>query len=259
MPHLRLQVLGGLIVTTGATGTVQVPASCHTILGYLIAHRRRRVSRTELAETLWAQKGGDQARRCLSTALWRLKRSIPSGPPLLSFRGAEEVSLNWLGPIWVDSVVLELRALRALRSEPSALGDAEIRRLQRGLRLYRGDYLTGIDDEWATLERQRLRNLYLDGLYHLTAAYAAGFKWAGTLECGRRLNQEEPLREDVHRLLMLAYAHTGNRAKALSQYRHCERILDSELGVTPMPETQELHRQLMRSTPRETAVAVTIR
>src|SRR5258708_3812252 len=98
MSHLRLQVLGGLVVTIGAAGTVPVPASRHTILGYLIAHRRRRVSRTELAETLWAEQGGDQARRCLSTALWRLKRSIPSGPALLSFRGAEEVSLDWAGP-----------------------------------------------------------------------------------------------------------------------------------------------------------------
>jgi DNA-binding SARP family transcriptional activator len=67
------------------------------------------------------------------------------------------------------------------------------------------------------------------------------------------------LREDVHRLLMLAYANTDNRAKALAQNRHCERVLDSELGVTPMPETQDLHRQLMRSTLRKTAEAVTTR
>jgi len=255
MSHLRLQVLGGLVVTVGATGTVRVPTSCHAILGYLIAHRRRRVSRSELAETLWHRNSGDHARRCLSTALWRLKRSTGSAPPLLSFRGAEELSLNWAGPIWVDSVALELRVTRLRRIAPGALGDAEIGRLQRGVRLYRGDYLVGIDDEWAVCERQRLRNLYVDGLYHLTSAYAAASKWAATLEWGRRLNQEEPLREDVHRLLMLAYAHTGNRAKAAAQYRQCERILDSELGVAPMLETQELHRQLMRSTPREAAVA----
>jgi DNA-binding SARP family transcriptional activator len=258
MAHLRLQVLGGLVVTVGAAGTVPVPASCHAILGYLITHRHRRVSRTELAETLWDRQDGDHARRCLSTALWRLKRAIRSGPALLSFRGTEEVSLNWSGPVWVDSVALELRALRVLRIKPSALGDAEMRRLQRGLRLYRGDYLKGIDDEWAACERQRLRNLYLDGLYHLTAANAAACKWAGALEWGRRLNQEDPLREDAHRLLMLAYANTGNRAKAAAQYRQCERILNSELGVEPMPETQELHRRLMRPSPPETAVALAV-
>ena len=255
MSHLRLQVLGGLVFATGAGGTVPVPASCHAILGYLITHRRRRVSRTELAETLWAQQGTDQARRCLSTALWRLKRSTRAGPPMLSFRGAEEISLNWLGPIWVDAVALELRVARLLRVAPAAMNDVEIRRLQRGLRLYRGHFFEGMDDEWAASERQRLRNLYLDGLHHLAEAYAAACKWAGTLETARRLNQEEPLREDAHRLLMLAYAHTGNRAKALAQYWQCERLLDNELGVAPMPETQDLHRELMRSSPGKSAVA----
>lgn len=259
MSHLRLQVLGGLAITVSATGTVPIPASCHAILGYLIAHRRRRVSRTELAETLWARHSADQARRCLSTALWRLKRSTRSGPPLLSFRGAEDVSLNWQGPIWVDSVALELRVPWALRIAPGALGDAEIRRLERGLRLYRGDYLKGFDDEWAACERQRLRNMYVDGLYHLAAGHAAAFKWGGVLEWGRRLNQEEPLREDVHRLLMLAYVNTGNRAKAVAQYRQCARILDSELGVAPMRETQELHRELMRAAPRAAAAALALR
>src|SRR5262249_31153587 len=156
---------------------------------------------TELAETLWAQQGTDQARRCLSTALWRLKRSTRSGPPMLSFRGAEEISLNWEGSIWVDSIALEVRVQGLLRVKPGAVDDVEIRRLQRGLRLYRGDYLDGIDDEWAVFERQRLRYLYLDGLYHLAAAHAAALRWACALEWARRLNQEEPLREDVHRLL----------------------------------------------------------
>ena len=257
MSYLRLQLLGGLAVTLGAAGTVPVPASCHTILGYLVTHRRRRVSRTELAETLWAQHSGDHARRCLSTALWRLKRSIRSGPSLLSLRAAEDVSLNWQGPIWVDSVALELRVSRALRIAPGAMADVEIRRLERGLRLYRGDYLKGIDDEWAASERQRLRNMYVDGLYHLAAAHAAASKWGAALEWGRRLNQEEPLREDVHRLLMLAYVNTGNRAKALAQYWQCQQILERELGVAPMPETQELYRHLMRSAPREKAAALT--
>lgn len=192
MSHLRVQVLGRLGVTIGTAGAVSIPASCHAIVGYLIAHRRRRVSRTELAETLWCQQSGDHARRCLSTALWRLKRSAPSAPTLLTFRGSDEVSLNWAGPIWVDSVALELRVTRLLRIAPGALGAEEIRRLQRGLQLYRGDYLEGIDDEWVASERQRLRNLYVDALYLLTAAYAAAFKWSDALQWGAVSTRRNP-------------------------------------------------------------------
>ncbi len=251
MTHLRVQALGGLTVSAAASGVVPIPTSCRPILGYLIAHRRRGVSRAELAETLWGEHDGHHARRCLSTALWRLKASTRPGPPLLSFQGADEISLDWAGPIWVDSIALEMRVQPLLRVAPDALNRADIGRLQRGVRLYRGDFLQGIDDDWAVLERQRLRNLYFDALYHLTAAYADASHWTGALEWGRRLNQEEPLREDVHRLLMRVYVHTGNRAKASAQYRQCERILESELGVEPMAETQELHRQLMQSNARD--------
>jgi DNA-binding SARP family transcriptional activator len=255
MAHLRLQALGRLTVSAGTIGRLSIPVSCRPILGYLIAHRRRRISRAELAETLWGEHDGRHARRCLSTALWRLKQSVRSGPSMLSFRGADEISLDWTGSVWVDSVALELRVQPLLRVSPGSLKSADIGRLQRGVRLYRGDFLVGIDDEWAALERQRLRDLYLDALYHLTVACAEARNWSGTLEWGRRLTQEDPLREDVHRLLMRAYNHTGNRAKALEQYRQCEGILEKELGVEPMAETQELHWQLTRPRARETAIA----
>ena len=255
MAYVRLQVLGGLTASAGSTGIVRIPASCHPMLGYLITHRARRVSRTELAETLWGNHSGEHARGCLATALWRLKQATRSGPSLLSFHGGDEVALNWAGPIWVDAVALELRVRPLLPIKHVALKPVDIGRLQRGLRIYRGDFLKGLDAEWAALERQRLRNLYADGLYHLTAAHAAAANWAATLEWGRRLNQEEPLREDTHRLLMLAHARTGNRAKAVAQYRECERILAGELGVEPMPETQALHRQLVRSPESGTVLA----
>jgi DNA-binding SARP family transcriptional activator len=252
MSRLRVHLLGGLTVFVGLRGPLPIARSCHSVLGYLITHRRRCVSRVELAETLWAEHDSDQARRCLSTALWRLKKAAGSGPPLLAFRGADEISFNWEASNWVDSVALEFRVDPLLRFKPEVLRHEALSRLRRGLGLYKGDYLMGIDQEWAWLERQRLRNLYFDGLYHLTLAYAATSDWLHVLEWGRRLGREEPLREDVHRLLMRAHASTGNRAKAIAQYRECQGILNTELGVEPMTETQALYRQLMSSNTPET-------
>lgn len=242
--RVRVEAFGGLAVFGAGRHPVAIAGSCRPILGYLLTHRRRRISRAELAETLWSDFDGNQARRCLSTALWRLKKSTGSGMPLLNFPGAEEVSFNW-APAWVDSVAMELRVEPLLRLKPATMTAIETGRLQRGLRLYRGDYLVGIDHEWAWLERQRLRNLYLDGLYHLTLAHAAAADWHLVLEWGRRLNREEPLREDVHRLLMRAHAFAGNRALAIAQYQLCRDLLRADLAVEPMPETQELYRSLV--------------
>jgi DNA-binding SARP family transcriptional activator len=253
MSRSRVHVLGGLTVFAGLRGPLPIARSCHSVLGYLITHRRRVISRVELAETLWPEHDGVHARRCLSTALWRLKNAAGSDPPLLAFRGSDEISFNWEASTWVDSVALEVRIQSTLCLKPDELRPQALGRLQRGLRLYKGDYLIGIDDEWAWLERQRLRNLYFDGLYHLTLAYAAMSDWGHVLEWGARLSREEPLREDVHRLLMRAHANTGNRAKAIDQYRQCQTILHTELGVEPMSETQALYRQLLASKPSESA------
>jgi DNA-binding SARP family transcriptional activator len=247
MSRLRVRLLGGLAVFARAGRPVPIARSCRSVLGYLIAHRHRCISRVELAETLWPEHDGDRARRCLSTALWRLKKASDSGPPLLAFQGVDQVSFNWGVPLWVDSIALELRVRPLLHLKPDTLRLEAIKRLERGVRLYKGDYLIGVDDEWACLERQRLRNLYFDGLYQLISAYAAMSNWGPVLQWGRRLNQEEPLREDVHRMLMRAYLFTGNRAKAMVQYQQCLNILHGELGVEPMPETQTLYAEFLCS------------
>jgi DNA-binding SARP family transcriptional activator len=140
--RLRVEVFGGLTVFGASGDPLSIAGSCRPILGYLLTHRRRRISRTELAETLWAEHDGNHARRCLSTALWRLKKSTGTGMPLLNFHGAEEVSFNW-DPAWVDSVALELRVEPMLRVKPAMMKPKEIGRLQRGVRLYAGTIWSG--------------------------------------------------------------------------------------------------------------------
>jgi len=248
MPRLRLHDLGGLAVSSSRRRSLPIARSCRSVLGYLITHRHRHVTRDELAETLWSDHGGHDARRCLSTALWRLKKTTePDMPPLLSLCDRNDITLNWTATAWVDSVALERRIGPLLRVAPQALGHAQLIHLERAIALYRGDFLAGMDGDWAFVERERIRNLFFDGLYHLTLAYVAASDWNRAIECGRRLSSEEPLREDVHRLLMSAYASSGNRAMAIAQYRRCQRVLRTDLGVDPMEETEALFRQLAHS------------
>ncbi|HEV8694632.1 MAG TPA: BTAD domain-containing putative transcriptional regulator [Lysobacter sp.] len=247
MSHVRVQALGGFNVASGGGREVPIAGSCRPILAYLLTHRHRPVSKLELAETLWADRDGTHARHCLATALWRIKKTIAAHTPLLTFHGAEEISFNWSAPMWVDSIALEQRLAPLIRRKAETLTHDELSRIERGVRLYRGDYLIGMEHEWAWLERQRLRDLYCDGLYQLVMAYATGSQWEHVLKWGRQLCREEPLREDVHRWLMLASLHTGNRASAIAQYRQCQRALAADLGVEPMAETQAIYQQLVRT------------
>ncbi|NRF65721.1 hypothetical protein HLB44_01855 [Aquincola sp. S2] len=255
MSRLRITLFGGVSLAVPGPRVLPLAASCRPLLGYLLTQRRRAVPRLEVAELLWPGQDSDSARRCLSTALWRLKQCIGSGPPLLAACGCDDLALNDGARVWVDAWAFEQRLAPLLRRDPDTLAPAELARLERGLRLYCGPYLAGIDAEWALIERQRLRSLYCDALYQLTLACVARAQWARALAWGRLLAREEPLREDVQRTLMLALAHTGNRAGALAQYREHAQRLARELGVEPMAETRALYQRLAQAGDVATAPA----
>jgi DNA-binding SARP family transcriptional activator len=67
------------------------------------------------------------------------------------------------------------------------------------------------------------------------------------VEAAKEVVQREPFRETGHQLLMRAYAASGNRADALRAYEKCRKLISEELGADPAPETQAIHRRVLRS------------
>ena len=62
---------------------------------------------------------------------------------------------------------------------------------------------------------------------------------------GRALVDAAPYRESGYRLLMETLNRQGNRAEALMVYDRLRVRLREDLGTTPSPETQDLHRRLL--------------
>jgi DNA-binding SARP family transcriptional activator len=61
----------------------------------------------------------------------------------------------------------------------------------------------------------------------------------------RALVAAAPYRESGYRYLMQVLREEGNAAEALRVYEELRTLLREELGATPSPPTQELHRQLL--------------
>ncbi len=115
------------------------------------------------------------------------------------------------------------------------------------LELYRGDFLAGLNvrnapgfEQWALLERERLKELYQRVLVdRLEAAESRGDDRA-VIETARPLLGLDNLREEWHRALMRAYARQGQREAALAQFDLCRQVLAVELGAGPATETADL-------------------
>jgi DNA-binding SARP family transcriptional activator len=97
--------------------------------------------------------------------------------------------------------------------------------------------------------------MYLRAQERLLSYHAERKNFEAAIESARRILACDSLREQVHRELIELYIEAGQAASALRQYRQCEDLLERELAVTPMPETQALLARILGNTQRRTAGA----
>lgn len=255
MASWRFSMLGSELAVPVQKAPVALPDVVWTMLGCLLAAPRRTLSRTQLAAELWPESRDDDARNCLSSAVWRIRKSLPCFDRLVDTAN-DHFRILPAANIWIDVLAFERRAVRSL-SEPSHLDRPdERRRLERSLSLYRGDFLAQRACESIMIERERLRALFLDSGYLLAATCARHGEWQSTRKLCAGLCVVEPLREDLQRLLIEAYLETGNRALALRQYNRLRACLSNELQVEPMPESQALARRIAGEAPGSNDCAV---
>ncbi len=254
MVKIRIELLGCPSVTRG--GKPVPPFKSRKVLGLVayLALNPEPHSRSRLAGILWSDTSEQQALANLRFALWNLQRVLG-----VSLVHAERTSIELRATIRRDGVFDTdefFDALRAAESHP-AESPAAIAALERAVALYRGDLLAGWDfdglfDEWLQAQRVSLREAVLDALYRLANYYTAQRRLPQAIAATRRLLVLDPWREQAHRQLMWLLARDGQHNAALAQYETCRHLLQTELGVAPMPETIALAERIRsaRNLPR---------
>lgn len=250
MSALRISLLGGVhIAHTAYAAESKVTRSVQALLAYLLLQGHRSHSRDALAGLFWGEHREDQARSCLSTALWRLRTILePSGVPrgtYLVVTPMGEVCFNWASDYWLDVAVFE-ELVGQVRVQPTnPLTGIKVQELQNALHLYTGELLEGFYADWVLRERERLRTLYLHSLQRLMEYYQQQRMYAESLAYGQLILQHDPLREDIHRALMRLHGEHGQRVLAARQYEACRDLLAAELDISPLEETQTLYAQII--------------
>jgi len=135
----------------------------------------------------------------------------------------------------------------AALAKARATGSEESTRwYEQAMSLYNGEYLANLlYQDWVAPERRRLTEAYLTTLQHLAAHRASVARYKEALTLVRRVLQKDPLREDCHCDAMRYCAGLKNRAGIVRQYQQLTRTLNDELGVEPLPSTQQLYKLLL--------------
>ncbi|MGQ9492612.1 MAG: ABC transporter substrate-binding protein [Anaerolineae bacterium] len=244
MPTLQIRLLGRLALRWDSQSLL-LPATrkAQSLLAYLVMNRALPQSRDRLADLFWGEQPEHKARRSLATALWLIRRCLPAEGFLRT--DADTVRFEPQGELWLD-----------VDEYKSYICTNDFLSLQRGVALYRGDFLDGFYDDWVINTRYWLQSLFLEGLTRLMAGYEARENYHGALSTAQRLLEYDPLREDAHRTLMRAYCQLGQRNAALQQYERCRTIVQEELGAEPTAETIDLYQRILDG--RHPVASVTI-
>jgi len=210
------------------------------LFAYLVLNRKRRARRDELVGAVWEDSRPPSPEAALSALLSKLRQLVP-------LEGRAEVRLVLPDDAWVDveAVADALhRAGAAVAREDWAAAWGPARVVQH---IAARELMPGEESAWVDEHRRRLRSAYERSL-ELVAESCLEIG-GGELDTAERaahaLVEVAPYRESGYRWLMLAYERRGNRAEALRVYDELRRLLRDELGMSPAPATQELHRSLL--------------
>lgn len=256
MAALSIYLFGSVQVYRDDSRPVELRPTAKSMLAYLLLNRNRGSywaghRRDVLVGHFWGNQDERNARRCLSTTLWRLRRELEQGDlprgTYLRTMPSGEIGFNFESDHWLDIDVFERKITQGMARPVPAMDVADAQALEEAQSLYTGELLEECYGEWVFRERERLNLLYLSSLSRLMRYYEFHEKYEQSLGCGQKILTIDPLREQVHRHMMRLYVKCGQRTLAVKQYEACRAVLAEELHILPMAETQMLRDEIMAS------------
>lgn len=224
-----VRLLGGLYVTQDDRH-IDVPEGSKRLLAFL-ALRRGCVERRYAAGTLWPSVDDRRAAGNLRSALWRLRCAD------IDVIEADKRSIGLRPSVAVDVHEVADWATRLVTQHPLP-GDLSLSRpLHHAL-----DLLPGCYDDWAIIERERMRQRILHALEALSRAMAAAGRFGEAVDAALTAVSVDPLRESAQRALLEAHLAESNISEARRDFLAYRELVRRELGVQPSAELAALVR-----------------
>jgi DNA-binding SARP family transcriptional activator len=244
----KVQLFGRFTLSRGPEPlTLLDSARAQELFAYLLLNRQRSCRREAIAELLWRDAGGGNARKYLRQTLWQLQSVLDASDESSKTLVVED---QWIGVnpethIWLDVEVLEAAAEQSKNINGRDLEPALAHALRAAVRVYRGDLLESWPQDWCLYERERLLLVFLQLVDKLMSFCEAHHGYDEAIEYGVQILRYDRARERTHRNLMRLHHLAGDRSEALRQYARCVGALRDELDVKPSARTTALYEQIL--------------
>ncbi|MBF8190691.1 winged helix-turn-helix domain-containing protein [Nonomuraea sp. K274] len=214
----------------------------HVVLAALLLDANRIVPVSRLIEAAWGEAPPETARNQIQIRVSALRRTLgDDAQPYNFFITRPPGYLIKVGPGRLDVADFDELIDRAQQEEP----EQAAKTLRKALALWRGPALSNVSSDLVQTIAHGLDERRL--LAHeqcIEFELATGFHQQLVAEL-RGLVQDNPLRERLHGLLMLALYRSGRQAEALQVYRSYRGMLLDTLGLEPGDELRRLELAIL--------------
>ncbi|WP_369211261.1 BTAD domain-containing putative transcriptional regulator [Streptomyces flavofungini] len=250
---LRIQLLGPVRVWRDGAETPLGPPKQRAVLSLLASRPGDVMGVENIVDAVWGSDVPRTAVNGVHTYVAGLRRALEpgrtgrsSGAVLTSESGGYCLRVD---PADVDVTLFHRTLEAARRSRGQGDVSATLRLYGQALSYWHGEALFGVPGPFAAMERDRLRDLRLTVVEEWAADMLAAGHHAELVTELPGAVSEEPLREKLRWLLILALYRSGRRAHALWMYEETRDLLVRELGIEPGVDLRTLHERILTGHP----------
>lgn len=215
-----VHLFDGPYITIGSR-RLDVPEGSKRLVAF-VALRHRHLERRYASGVLWPLGDDHRAAGNLRSALWRLRGA---GIDIMS---SDKWSLSLKENVDVDAQLMIDWTDRVISGDMHAADLAVVPQHLDAL-----DLLPGLYEDWAIMDRERLRQRMLHALETLSRRLSTVGRFADAIEAALTAVSADPLRESAQRVLIEAHAAEGNWGEARRTYDLYRELVQDELGVEP--------------------------
>lgn len=249
---LTINILGPVEIVRDPTRPLSADAwptrRARDILCFIASRRHHRASKDTIIDTFWGETDFDVVEKNFHPTVSHIRKALNSNQPLkqnfLLYRDGD-YQLNSEFSYRVDVEEFDRLVTEGENARRARQFEQCIAAYDSALALYRGEFMQGSYEPWVEEQRTYYREQYLRLLEALAGVAQTSEDWPKAMQLAQLIIREDQFREDIHCVLIKAHAAMGNRGAAKEHYEGLKRLLESELGVEPSPETRKLYQQLI--------------
>lgn len=250
-PIIHIRTLGDFEIKVGNKIITQWRSQkAKTLLKILITRGEKPIPVDVIMEDMWPEADWRSLKENFKITLRRLRRSLePELPPRMNSSYVYlKNSCLYLNKekILVDAWEFKKKVKNILYKKKEAFTEKDLEEIENIIEAYKGEFLPqDLYSEWASREREYLRNLYIR-LLETAIFLAKNFNfYEKTVSYLELLIIEDPFNQKAYEDLMNCYIENRLYNKAIKLFKNFKKLLETELGISPSKKILELYPRIL--------------